>query len=65
LNPIIFIGVAISAILHGVYDTFASSEIGVIVLAFSILLFVTYLRSSQEIIREMQQFEEKYQKSIF
>lgn len=64
-NPIIFIGVAISAILHGVYDTFASSEIGVIVLAFSILLFVTYLRSSKEMIREMQQFEEKYQKSIF
>jgi protease PrsW len=64
-NPIIFIGISISAVLHGVYNTFSSGVIGLIVLAFSILLFVTYLRSSKEMIREMQQFEDKYPKSIF
>ena len=60
-NPIIFIGVAIAAILHGVYDVFANSIIGLGILAFSILLFVTYLRRSQEMVDEMQQAEAKFQ----
>ncbi|VEP14684.1 conserved membrane hypothetical protein [Hyella patelloides LEGE 07179] len=62
-KPIIFIGVAISAVLHGVYNTFSNNAIGLIVMAFSILLFVTYLRNSKEMIREMQQFEEKFPKN--
>lgn len=67
INPsrkkaIIFIGVAISAVLHGVYNTFSHNIIGLIVMAFSILLFVVYLRNSKEMIEEMQQFEDKFSK---
>lgn len=62
-NPIIFIGVAISAVLHGAYNTFSSSILGLVIFAFSILLFVTYIRNSKEIITEMQQFEARYQKN--
>lgn len=63
-NAIIFIGVAIAASLHGTYNTFSNGLIGLGVLAFSILLFVTYLRRSQELIDEMQQAEADYQKTI-
>ena len=56
-NPIIFIGVAISAVLHGLYDVFSNNIIGLGILAFSILLFVTYLRRSKEMVREMHQAE--------
>lgn len=59
-NPIIFIGVSISAILHGVYNTFSSNLIGLLVLAFSILLLVTYLRSSKKMILEMKDFERRH-----
>ncbi len=62
-NAIIFIGVAIAAILHGVYNTFANSFIGLAILAFSILLFVTYLRRSKEMMREMKQAEADYNNS--
>lgn len=55
--PIIFIGVVIAAVLHGLYDVFTSSLIGLGILAFSILLFVTYLRRSKEMVREMKQAE--------
>lgn len=64
-KPILFIGLVISAVLHGVYNTFSNNAIGLIIMAFSILLFVIYLRNSQEMIREMQQFEEKSQKKVF
>jgi len=56
-NPIIFIGIVIAAVLHGLYNTFTSSLIGLGILAFSILLFVTYLRLSKEMMREMRQAE--------
>ena len=56
-NPIIFIGVAIAAVLHGLYDVFSQNIIGLGILAFSILLFVTYLRRSKEMVREMRQAE--------
>lgn len=59
--PIIFIGVAISAVLHGLYDTFANDLLGLAILAFSILLFVTYLRRSKQMVDEMQQAEMSYQ----
>jgi len=62
--PIIFIGVAISAVLHGFYDTFSDSLIGLGILTFSILLFVTYLRSSQRMVDEMQKAEEDYIASL-
>ena len=60
-NAIIFIGVTIAASLHGTYNTFSNSLIGLAILAFSILLFVTYLRRSQELIAEMEQAEADYQ----
>ncbi|MEM7595471.1 MAG: PrsW family glutamic-type intramembrane protease, partial [Cyanobacteria bacterium P01_A01_bin.83] len=68
INPsrqkaIIFLGVTIAAVLHGVYNTFANSFIGLGVLAFSILLFVTYLHRSEVMIEEMKQAEAKYQES--
>jgi len=61
-NPIIFIGIVIAAVLHGLYDVFASSLIGLAILAFSILLFVTYLRRSKEMVKEMRQAEAISQK---
>lgn len=59
--PIIFIGVAISAVLHGLYDTFSADLLGLAVLTFSILLFVTYLRRSKQMVDEMQKAEMSYQ----
>jgi protease PrsW len=58
--PIIFIGIAIAAVLHGLYDTFAGSVIGFGILAFTILLFVVYTRRSQQMITDMQQAEQRY-----
>ncbi|MDJ0704028.1 MAG: PrsW family glutamic-type intramembrane protease [Leptolyngbyaceae cyanobacterium MO_188.B28] len=62
INPsrersIIFIGVAIAAILHGLYDTFVSNLLGLAILIFSILLFVAYLRRSRQLVNEMKQAE--------
>jgi protease PrsW len=67
INPsrkgsIIFIGLGISAVLHGSYNTFSNSWIGFVILAFSILLFVTYLNRSQQIVDEMQNAELTYKK---
>ncbi len=58
--PIIFIGIAIAAVLHGLYDTFAGGTLGFAILAFTILLFVVYLRRSQHMIADMQQAEQQY-----
>jgi RsiW-degrading membrane proteinase PrsW (M82 family) len=58
--PIIFIGIAIAAVLHGLYDTFAGGVIGFAILAFTILLFVVYTRRSQQMITDMQQAEQRY-----
>lgn len=60
-KPLIFIGIAIAAILHGLYDTFAGGMLGLIVLTFAILLFVVYLRRSQQMMVDMHQAEEQYQ----
>ena len=54
-------GIAIAAILHGLYDTFAGGTMGLIILAFAILLFVVYLRRSQQMMADMHQAEEQYQ----
>ena len=62
INPsrersIIFIGVAIAAILHGLYNTFDSNLLGLGILMFSILLFVAYLRRSRQLVNEMKHAE--------
>lgn len=66
INPsrrgmIIAIGIAISAVLHGCYNTFSNNLLGFAILAFSILLFVAYLRRSKEMVDRMQQAELNYQ----
>lgn len=61
--PIIFIGVAISAVLHGLYDSFAGTLIGLAIITFSVLLFAAYLRNSKQMVDEMQQAEMSYQAS--
>jgi protease PrsW len=58
--PIICIGIAIAAILHGLYNTFAGGTLGFGVLAFTILLFVVYLRRSQQMITDMQEAEQQH-----
>ncbi|BAZ17279.1 hypothetical protein NIES4071_91570 [Calothrix sp. NIES-4071] len=62
INPsrkgsILFIGLTISAVLHGSYNTFSSGLLGFGILGFSILLFVTYLNRSQQIVSEMEKAE--------
>jgi protease PrsW len=62
INPsrqgaIIFIGLAIAAFLHGLYNTFAGSVAGLFIIGFTILLFVTYLRRSRQMVNEMQRAE--------
>jgi len=56
-NAIIFIGIAVSAVLHGLYDTFSNTLVGLGILTFSILLFVTYLRRSKDMVKEMREAE--------
>jgi RsiW-degrading membrane proteinase PrsW (M82 family) len=55
--PIIFMGIAIAAVLHGVYNTFSGSILGLGAFAFTILLFTAYLRRSQQLVAEMHQAE--------
>ncbi|MBE9177750.1 PrsW family intramembrane metalloprotease [Oculatella sp. LEGE 06141] len=66
INPsrqwaILLIGVAIAAILHGLYDSFAGSILGLLVIGFTILLFAAYIRRSKEMVRQMQQAEYDWQ----
>ncbi|GAB4379886.1 MAG: hypothetical protein Kow00121_34960 [Elainellaceae cyanobacterium] len=62
INPsrqgaILFVGVLIAATLHGLYNTFAGGILGPVVIGFSIMLFVTYLKRSQQIVDEMHHHE--------
>ena len=57
--PIICIGIAIAATLHGLYDTFSGNTLGFGILAFTILLFVVYLRRSQQMMTDMQEAEQQ------
>ncbi|MBD3881580.1 PrsW family intramembrane metalloprotease [Phormidium tenue FACHB-886] len=64
INPsrqiaLILIGLAIAAVLHGLYNTFAGSFAGLFIIAFTILLFVSYLRRSRQMVDEMQQAEQE------
>jgi protease PrsW len=63
INPsrqgiILGLGIAIAATLHGIYNTFAGGIPGPLIIGFSILLFFTYLRRSQQMVEEMQQAEQ-------
>lgn len=60
-STIICIGIAISAVLHGCYNTFSDGLLGLGILAFSILLFVAYLRRSKYLVEEMHKAEISYQ----
>jgi RsiW-degrading membrane proteinase PrsW (M82 family) len=62
-SAICFIGVAIAATLHGLYNSFADGIPGFIIVGFTILLFVTYLRRSQQLVNEMHQAERKARKT--
>jgi protease PrsW len=61
-SAICFIGVAIAATLHGLYNSFADGIPGLLIVGFSILLFVTYLRRSQQLVNEMYQAEKNARK---
>jgi protease PrsW len=50
-------GIAITALLHGFYNTFAGGWLGLVTIAFSILLFVAYLRRSKQMMLEVQHAE--------
>lgn len=60
INParqgaILCIGLAIAAVLHGLYNTFSGGLLGILIIAVSIVLFVSYLQRSHQMIAEMQQ----------
>lgn len=62
INPsrqgaILLIGIAIASILHGLYNTFAAGILGPFIIGFTIVLFVSYLRRSKQMIEEMQEAE--------
>lgn len=62
-QPIIVIGIAIAATLHGLYNTFAGELLALPILVFSILLFVAYLNRSKQMVEEMAQAELQYNSS--
>lgn len=53
------LGIGIAAILHGLYNTFSNSLIALFFAGFSIVLFVVYLRFSQEMITTLTTQEQK------
>lgn len=62
-SAICFIGIVIAATLHGLYNSFADGIPGLLIIGFSILLFVTYLRRSQQLVNEMHQAERNARKT--
>jgi protease PrsW len=56
-NAILLIGMTIAIVLHGLYNTFAGGILGPFIIGFTILLFVSYLRRSKQMVDEMQQAE--------
>ncbi len=57
-NALCFLGVLIAATLHGLYNTFAGGLPGLLIVGFAVLLFVAYLRRSQQIVTEMHRAEQ-------
>jgi len=47
----VLIGIALVSVLHGVYDTFSEGWLGFFVAAFSLLLFVGYIRAQSGVAR--------------
>lgn len=61
-SALICIGIAIAAVLHGFYNTFANQRpLGLAIITFSVILFVAYLRRSRQMVSELQQAELDYQ----
>ena len=56
-SAILFIGLTIAAVLHGLYNTLSAGILGPFIIGFSIVLFVSYLRRSQEMKQEMERAE--------
>lgn len=54
---LLFIGIVIAAVLHGSYNTFAGGILGPFIIGFTIVLFVSYLRRSEEMAEAMEQAE--------
>jgi RsiW-degrading membrane proteinase PrsW (M82 family) len=54
-RALMMIGVALAAVLHGAYDTFANGWLGVGVAALSLLIFISYVRTSDLIAKEIVQ----------
>ncbi|WP_293913971.1 PrsW family glutamic-type intramembrane protease [Deinococcus sp.] len=50
---LILLGIGLAAVLHGLYDFFAGRWLGIVVAATSILMFVGYLRSAEQITQHM------------
>lgn len=46
-KPMIAVGLGLVAVLHGLYDTFASGTGGLVIAFASLLLFVSYVRNAQ------------------
>jgi len=46
-NGLLLAGLVITASLHGLYDTFSGSLVGVAIAVVSILVFVAYYRSGE------------------
>jgi RsiW-degrading membrane proteinase PrsW (M82 family) len=59
-NAILLIGMTIAIVLHGLYNTFAGGILGPFIIGFTILLFVSYLRRSKQMVDEMQQAEREH-----
>ena len=50
---LVAVGVAIAAVLHGVYDRWSTSWVGTATAVVIVLLFVGYVRAGDEIVQEL------------
>ena len=46
-------GIVLAVVLHGLYDTFSDSFIGVAIAVASILVFVSYVRGADEFLKRV------------
>ena len=60
-NAVLLIGLLIAATLHGVYDAFLSSNMGLLALlvaALTLFLFLSYRRNADRVIAEIRRADE-------